>query len=132
MMTMNEHTVFLWDGVGALLSALLLGLVLPAIHPLIGMPVPILSLLSALALLYAVYDFSCLRWVDKHDPKWLGVVIFANLFHVIVTVIYLWIYASEIKPLGFTYFVGEILVVLVIVFYELKIVRSLVDAVRSQ
>ena len=131
-MKMNEHTIFLWDGLGALVSALLLGLVLPAIHPLIGMPVPILSLLSALALLYAVYDFCCLRWVDKYDPKWLGFVIFANLFHVIVTMRYLWIYASEIKPLGFTYFVGEILVVLVIVLYEIKIVRGLVDALKSQ
>ena len=39
---------------------------------------------------------------------------------------------DTIKPLGFTYFVGEILVVLVIVLYEIKIVRGLVDAVRSQ
>ena len=124
-MKMNEHTVFLWDGVGALVSALLLGVMLPAIHPLIGMPVPILSQLATLAFLYAVYDFCCLRWVDKHDPKWLGVVIFANLFHVIVTMRYLWIYALEIKPWGFAYFVGEILVVLVIVFYELKIIRRL-------
>ena len=59
-MSFTKHTLFLMDGIGALVSALMLGFVLP--HPmyfdLIGMPVVTLNGLAGLAVIFAGYSLT--------------------------------------------------------------------------
>ena len=131
MMKINARTILLCDGLGASLSAVMLGIILPAFKPLVGLPISLLHLLATLALLYAAYDFCCLRWADHGHPQWLSAIILANLSHVILTLIYLWVYRREIQTFGVVYFIGEIFVVLVIVVYQVKIVKRLRRLRRS-
>ena len=130
MIKFTERTMFICDGIGALLSALMLGIVLPEFQSLVGLPTSILHLLAGLASLYAVYDFCCLRWVDHRNPRWLSGVIVANLSHLVLTLRYLWVYRSDIQIFGVAYFVGELLVILVIVIYQVKIVKRLVRSTQ--
>ena len=124
-MMMNNRNIFLWDGVGALLSAISLGLILPWLHTWIGLPVHVLQRLAGLALLYCIYDFCCLRWSNHQNPMWLWGIILANLSHCILSLACLVIYADQVTLWGIMYFVFETLIVLWIVYYEIRIVKSL-------
>ena len=108
----NEKTIFLWDGCGALLSAWLLGVILPYFQPWIGMPTQHLYSLASLALCYAVYDFWCWCWANTLQPKWLYGVIVANTSHCVLNSVLLCLYTDQITTLGFVYFILEILVVM--------------------
>jgi hypothetical protein len=71
--------VFLIDGLGALVSALLLGVVLPFFQDHLGMPLPIFYGLAALAATFCIYSLSCFFLVRTHQRKWLQAVMLANL-----------------------------------------------------
>ena len=86
-MKLTEKTIFLWDGLGALLSALSLGVVLPYFQPWIGVPTQYLYGLACLALCYAIYDFCCWCWADTQQSKWLYAVIVANTSHCVLNLI---------------------------------------------
>ena len=92
----NEYTLFKLDGIGALLSTLLLGGILPFIHHLIGLPLHVFYLLGSLASLYVIYDFACLKWADLRHPKWLILIILANSFHIFLTWTQITIYSNQI------------------------------------
>ncbi len=123
-MKLNKKSIFLFDGIGAALSTALLGLVLPALDKLVGMPIPILYILACFAFSYMIFSFSCFFWANHQNPGWLKVIICANLFHCFLTIVFLAIYHSEIKALGFIYFVVETIVVLGVVQLERKILTE--------
>ena len=126
-MNINEHTIFVWDGIGAVLSALTLGLVLPTFQAWIGMPVRILHQLAYFACVYALYDFCCVRWSNKKNPKWLCIVVIANISHTLLTIFYLLSYINQITFIGMMYFMIEILIVWWIVYYEICIVKDVLS-----
>ena len=127
---MNEQNIFLLDGIGAFVSTLLVGGVLPLLDDWIGMPTPVLQRLAILSFLYCLYDFCCFRWANKQQTIWLCGVICANLLHSILTLAYMLQYASQLKTLGIIYFVIEILIVLVLVFYEGKVAKKIFSAAQ--
>ena len=56
--------LFLVDGLGALLSAFLLGFVLVRLERVFGIPPDALYLLATVPCLFALYDFYCLRSIN--------------------------------------------------------------------
>jgi len=84
-MVVNERNIFLFDGIGALVSVFLLGVLLPAYQGLIGMPLHILYLLCSAPVLYLIYDAYCFWLVNHRNPQWLKAIILANSFYCIVT-----------------------------------------------
>ena len=124
--------IFLLDGAGALLSALCLGVLLPSMHRLVGLPVSILHGLSLLALAYALYDLCCLKWADKTRPLWLTLVIAANSSHLVLTLYLLSLYRQRLELLGALYFTTELLILAGLIFYELTLVAQLRSAVNER
>lgn len=57
-MSLTLKQLFFIDGVGAVVSALMLGTILPAVNSYIGMPVLVLHYLGLLACVFAIYSFS--------------------------------------------------------------------------
>jgi len=55
----NPKKLFLFDGFGAILSALLLGVVLVELESIFGIPRKTLYFLAFLPCLFATYDFFC-------------------------------------------------------------------------
>lgn len=117
----QPFTLFLVDGIGAVVSALSLGVVLVLLQEYVGMPTTILYSLASLAVVYAVISFSCYFGRPANWSFWMKVVAYANLFHCIITLGLLFNYSSQITGLGYFYFIVEILIVLAIVRLELLV-----------
>ncbi len=115
--------MFRIDGLGALVSAGLLGVVLPAFQPYIGLPRPVLYLLAGLALVLATYSGICAYRSPLRRRLWLGLIMAANLAYCALTVGLMVAFAAALEPLGFVYFAGEVAVILALVSFEWRVFR---------
>ena len=116
----NPRTLFLVDGVGALVSAVMLGVVLVQLEPLIGMPRRVLYVLALIPCFFMVYSFLCFLKPPQNWKFFMRMIAIANLSYCALTlglVIYLF---PQLTVLGFTYFILEIIVVVTLVIIELK------------
>ena len=121
---LSAKNVFIVDGLGATLTALLLLTIVAGLQPYFGLPLPTVYFLSSLALLFAVYDFLCFRLAGKKWPLFLGIIIVANGLYCFLTLGLLLFYRNLISPWAVAYFSGEILVVLVLVRAEWRLLRQ--------
>lgn len=120
MKTLTSKQLFLIDALGAITSAIFLGVVLVKLESYIGMPVNVLYLLAALALLFAVYSLSCYTFTPANWQAYLKLIAWVNLSYCILTLsLVIWNF-NALKPLGITYFALEILIIIVLVNIELK------------
>ena len=65
-MKINSQKMLLIDGLGALLSFVFLGILLPLFHEAIGMPIDKLYFLAGIALLFAFFSLGSF-WRLKED-----------------------------------------------------------------
>ncbi len=117
----NPHHLFLLDGIGAIASAVSLGMLLPYFQEHIGMPLPILYTLAVPAVLFAVYSLSCYLFRVERWRLFLRYIAVANLLYCFVTIFLMFSNFRTLTGWGLAYFVGEILVILMIVGWELKL-----------
>ncbi|MCB0705755.1 MAG: hypothetical protein KDC34_10620 [Saprospiraceae bacterium] len=127
-MTLQPEKIFLLDGIGALLSAFFLGVLLVRFEAVFGMPKSALYLLASLACLYALYSLSCYfrfsprRRGNKINTNWrpyLRGIAMANLFHCCLTFGFVIYYYAKLTPLGLSYFLLEFLIIIFLVRIEL-------------
>ena len=114
----TERNIFLFDGLGALVSVLLLGVLLPAYQDVIGMPLHILYLMCAAPVLYLIYDAYCFWLANHRNPKWLKAIILANAFYCIFTGVLVVCYFDDLTTWGVIYFASELVVILSLVAYQ--------------
>lgn len=96
----RPKTLFLPDGLGALLSALCLGVVLVRFEAFFGMPRAVLYPLAGVAGLFAVYSLCCYVFVIQNRSVFLRVIATANLIYGCVTVGLLVLYRQELTLWG--------------------------------
>ena len=120
--TLPSEKRFLLDAFGAFLTALLLGVILPAFQPFFGMPVTVLYCLAGIAAVFCLYSLGChFRAGDQWRPL-LRAIALANLAYCCLTmglVVYWW---EQLTALGVLYFVGEAGIVLGLAGMELAMV----------
>lgn len=125
-MSFTKNSLFLLDGIGALVSALMLGYVLP--HPLyydlIGMPVGVMHGLATVAVIFAGYSLTC-RWrIANYKPIWLKTIIAGNSLYSLLTIALMFIYSSQMTVLGSIYFTAELIVLVIIILIEVRGLRE--------
>jgi hypothetical protein len=124
MNNIQPRTLFLIDSIGALVSALLLGLVLPSFITYIGMPLNILYLLAAIAAVFSVYSFiSYLRFAAGWRT-WMRVIAIANLLYCVFTIGMVIYFRQQVTPLCKLYFAGECIIILSLVRMEWKMAKQ--------
>jgi hypothetical protein len=123
-LTNNPSKLFIMDGSGALLDAFLLGVVLTSFEDVFGMPSSVLYVLSAMALLFAVYSLSCFYFVTRSWRRWLLVVVVANVLHGLLTIGLVVYHFQQLTALGLVFFVLEIFTLGLVVFLEVKGLRK--------
>jgi hypothetical protein len=121
--TSNPKLVFLLDCLGALLSAFLLGVVLPSFQPIFGMPNEILYGLATLAALFAIYSFWNYRWFKENWRPYLRGIALINLTYCALTLALVLYFYSSISVWGLLYFLLEIVIVVALAIFELQAVR---------
>ena len=122
---LTARKVFLLDGIGAALSAFLLGVVLPLCQPWIGMPKLVLFVLALPAVGLAKYSLSRYRKRDISHPIWLKTLVVANLSYCVLSTFFVLTYWKRLTTLGLAYFSLEIAVVLLMVAVEYTVLSKL-------
>lgn len=120
----SPRTLFLVDGVGALVTALLVGVVLPTLGEHIGTPRPVLRALAMTAAVLAAYSLTCAATRPKRWPGYLRGIALANAAYCVVTAAFLIRFSATLHALDWLYFVGEIVVVCALVTFELRVARA--------
>lgn len=124
--TGHPKMLLLTDGIGALFSAFMLGIVLVHLQRYFGMPPHILRFLGGLAALYAGYSFT-VYFTARQVFSWhFYIIAAANLTHCFLTLGLLCKFQNEITLFAWLYFIGEISIVLFLVYLEFKVANALV------
>lgn len=106
---------------GALTTAGFLGVLLVRFESLIGMPPKVLYWLASIAIILAVYSFTCYGLKMKNWYRYLRFVAVANLLYCLLTLVLVVQRYSDLTTLGLVYFASEFLIIVSLACYELKV-----------
>ena len=120
----NPRKLFLIDGLGALLSAGMLGLILTSFETSFGMPKDVLYVLAALAGIFSVYSLLCYMISIADRSPFLKVIAVVNLLYCGLTLILVIYFFSQIKVLGMVYFLLEIAIVVTLAVIEWRLAKA--------
>ena len=116
--------LFLLDAAGALLSAFLLGVVLVRLESFFGIPRSTLYFLAALPVVFAMYDFYCYYKVEGSLEKYLKGIAVVNLFYCGISLLLALYHIEYITIYGWVYIIVEIIIVMALALYELKVANA--------
>lgn len=116
--------LFLIDGFGAIVSAILLGIVLVKFERFFGIPKATLYFLASLPCLFATYDFYCYRKIDRNLGQFLKRIAIVNLLYCCLSIGLAVYHYQEITYLGWAYIVNEIIIVVVLAMIELRAAKD--------
>lgn len=122
---LNPQKLFLIDGLGAILSAFLLGVVLIRFEQVFGIPSKTLYFLAIIPIFFAIYDLYCYR--KKHQKVGLllkGIAIL-NLIYCLISVALINHHLNTITIFGCIYFLIEIIIVLILMSIEFKVAKKI-------
>lgn len=122
----NPRILFLIDGIGAILSAFLLGVVLVEFSNIFGIPQSTLYLLAGVPCFFAVYDFYCYQKVDKKISVFLKGIAIMNLMYCCLSIGLAFWHYQEITKFGWIYIILEVLIIITLVTLELSIAKGLI------
>jgi hypothetical protein len=123
----NPKQLFLVDSIGALISAVMLGIVLTYFEGYIGMPVTVLQPLSLIASFFCIYSFVCFSLNPRNYKPYLIIIAIDNLIYCGISLFLMIKYHESLTALGFTYFILEKLIVLALAITELKVALKKVE-----
>ena len=117
---MSIRKLFLLDGSGALLTALMLMLVLPKLDLLTGIDPDMITVMVLIAFLLTAMSLTFFFTYNQQSYKVLQVIGISNLLYSGIIVVVLLVHGSSMKPLGMTYFILEGLVVALLGLVEIR------------
>jgi len=120
----SQKKLFLIDAIGALISIFFLGFVLVYLEEKIGMPKNVLYLLASLPVFFAIYSFSCYFFLKNNWSRFLKGIALMNLLYCFLTIGILFYYDHNLTVLGWTYFIVELIILLVLIAIEFKTSRK--------
>lgn len=120
----NPKFVFLFDAIGALLTCTLIGGLLVSYQSYIGLPFTWLYILASIAAVLTIYSGLCAVLIQKKWSPFLKIIITANALYTCLTIALIIIYSQELKSLGFAYFIGEIFVLIGVIWIEIKTLKN--------
>jgi peptidoglycan/LPS O-acetylase OafA/YrhL len=115
--------IFLLDGLGALISIIFLG-VLYFYENFFGMPKEIVKIFIVIALCLMTFSLSVYLFNPKNWRSLLKVVITLNLSYCLYTLYHVFQNRKELTIYGLLYFMGEILVIILICWLEVRVVKK--------
>lgn len=124
----NPKKLFQIDGFGAILSAVLLGIVLVKLERIVGIPTSTLYFLASIPCLFAIYDFYCFTSKNKKTANLLKGIAIANIFYCALSLGLATYHYNKINYLGWIYIVGETMIITAIAIFELKVASRLMKS----
>ncbi|WP_198517130.1 hypothetical protein [Tenacibaculum sp. SZ-18] len=111
------------DGIGAIVSAIFLGIILVKLEILIGIPKFTLYLLASFPCLFAVYDFYCYFYSKLKLEFNLTIIGVTNLSYISLSLGMAFYHFEHIKLLGWVYLWLEIIIVACLAVVQLQVAK---------
>ncbi len=111
----SPERIFLVDGLGAALTATMLGVALPAFVGFFGMPTTVLYPLAGAAACLAIYSFSCHFLKPQRWQLYLRGIASLNLAYCCSSLVLMYFFWGALTTWGIAYFASEKLVILQLV-----------------
>ena len=124
LLQIKFRSVFLIDAIGALLSFLLSGFILPYFSEILGIEPSVFQTLAGIALTFIIYDLIIYFKFQQIRPWMIQGIIFLNLSYCALTAVLIFI-LPNISILGQGLLLGESLVIAFIVWFEFQILHRL-------
>ena len=125
---LNPKRLFLIDGLGAILSAFFLGVVLVKFETIFGVPVAVLHFLAIIPLIFLIYDIYSYRKGHLKIGFLLKGIAVLNLIYCCISIGLIVYHFNTVKMLGWAYILIEITIIILIATFEfnlgLKITKS--------
>lgn len=122
--SLKPRQLFLIDSLGALLSAFMLGVILPMFEDFFGMPKQELYYLALAACLFFIYSFTNYLKFNSNWRFWLRIIAIVNLLYCCVTAGLVIYHYPKLSIWGLLYFIFEIIIIITLATIELRIIRS--------
>jgi len=123
MLKLHKKNVFLLDGLGAIVSALLMGLVIAQFVSFFGLPQKAAYFLTAFPVVYMFYSLSCHFRLPENWKPYLKMIIIANILYCFVSLGVVFYHFNELTTYGLVYLLLEKFVVLIVIVLELRVLR---------
>jgi len=115
--------LFLIDGTGAIISAILLGLVLVQFEEFFGIPRPTLYVLALFPILFALYDLYCFFKEPQSINVFLKGIAIMNLLYCILSLGLAIFHHQTLTLFGWIYILLEVLIVIALANLEYRVAR---------
>ncbi len=122
--TQMPKQLFLVDAIGAMVTACLLFFVLKPLENFFGMPTSILNFLAMIALCFCLYSTAFFLFLPKHYKIFLTIISLSNLGYCMLTCYLVVTHIAQLTNMGILYFLGEIVVVCLLAYTELKVAKN--------
>jgi hypothetical protein len=119
---LNQKNIFLFDGVGAALSLIVTGAILPRFANQLGVPINVFYFLALFPLLIGVYSLVIYKVVDRPRPLMLAIVMAANILYCFVSGRLIFT-LEGITGLGQLVLRLELIVLLLVLLIEMKVYK---------
>ena len=125
-MILKPPKIFLTDGLGALLSAFLLCVILLKFEHVFQMPGHVLWVLLITACLFASY--SLINYLLNNKKRsYLKIIAYANLLYSCFTIGAALYYRTELTTMGLMYFLSEAAIIMTLAVIELRVAFNPID-----
>ncbi|REJ78149.1 MAG: hypothetical protein DWQ47_17545 [Acidobacteria bacterium] len=118
----SRKLIFLIDGIGAIVTAGLLTLVVARFESLFGMDSRIAYALAAAALFLAVISLTCFALNPQKWKTFLLAIAVLNTVYCITTLSLVVYLSGSLNWLGISYFLGEVVIIMALVMLEWRII----------
>ena len=121
----QPRRLFLFDGLGALVSAFFLGVIFVRYPQLSGMPLPTLRILASLPAIFLLFDAYCFFNKLPRIAPFLRTIALLNGGYLLLSLYFLYQHAPLLSTLGWVYFISELLIISLIIGIEWSLAGQL-------
>lgn len=117
----NPKTIFLFDSIGAFISAFCLLIVSRFYSNYFGINPSTLQLLIILPIIFCIYSACCYLLIKRSYKPFILIIAIANFLYCLITLVLMFTLYSELTILGLSYFVLELMIIALIISVEFKV-----------
>lgn len=124
---LHPKRLFLIDGLGAMLSAFLLGVILVKFERFFGIPSSTLYFLASLPIGFMIYDFYSYQKETGTESKLLKGISITNILYCLLSLALSFYHFKTVTTLGWLYILVEILIILFLARIQYSVAQKLIS-----
>jgi hypothetical protein len=124
----QPRRIFLFDGLGAVITILFLRIILVQLNDLVGIPISTLTILASLPMAFILIDVVGYVFFERIGPLVLKLIMTLNISYCFLSLYFGWLDFASITWLGWTYLMIEILIIVGVVLLENRVLKIIVKS----